>query len=134
MGTSGGRQGWYGVGTDLRPGLGVGYLPGNLTIVPGGQTEWGKQRAQELEADVTQNRPARHSQTRGEFPEHGFFSTRSSKGHRGGSPRTEGGRGKGQSARAREGCCGPPLGRQGPEAVTFQPTSLEITKLVLKIN
>lgn len=53
-------------------------VPWNLTIIPGGQSEWGKQRAQELVADVAQNMPARHSQTRGEFHEHGFFSTRSS--------------------------------------------------------
>lgn len=40
------------------------------------------QRAQELVADVTQNMPGRHSQTREEFQVQGVFSTRSSKGHR----------------------------------------------------
>lgn len=76
-------------------GCGSGDLPWNLTIFPAGQTECGEQRAQELVADVTQNVPARHSQTREEFHEHGCFSTRSSKGHREGSQRTGGERGKG---------------------------------------
>lgn len=53
-----------------------GDSPWNLTTFPGGQTEWGKQRAQELTADVPQNMPARHSHTPEEFHEHGFFSTR----------------------------------------------------------
>ena len=47
--------------------------------------EWKMQRAQVLVADVAQNMPVRHSQTREEFPEHGTFSTRSSKGHKEGS-------------------------------------------------
>lgn len=51
-------------------------VPWNLTTFPGGQTEWGKQRAQELTADVPQNMPARHSHRPEEFHEHGFFSTR----------------------------------------------------------
>ena len=72
-----------------------GHLPGNLTTFPAGQAECGEQRAHELVAVVLQNMPGWHSQTRGEFSEHGFFSTRSSKGHREGSQRTEAGLGKG---------------------------------------
>lgn len=40
------------------------------------------QRAQELEADVAQNMPGRHSQTREEFHMQGVFSTRWSAGQR----------------------------------------------------
>lgn len=40
------------------------------------------QRAQELEADVAQNMPGRHSQTREEFHMQGVFSTRWSEGQR----------------------------------------------------
>lgn len=83
----GGRSGCGGdthpqilISTDHGPGR-WGYSPCNLTTIPAGQTEWGMQRAQELTTDVPQNMPARHSQMRKEFLEHGFFSTRS-KGHR----------------------------------------------------
>lgn len=73
-------------GTDGSPLVGgADSLPWGLVTVPGGQLERGVQRAQELVADVVQNMPDRHSQTREEFHVHGVFSTRSSKGHREGS-------------------------------------------------
>lgn len=84
---------WGGISTDRGPGR-WGYSPCNLTTSPAGQTEWGMQRAQELTTDVPQNMPARHSQTREEFREHGFFSTRS-KGHRERSLGTQEGEGRG---------------------------------------
>lgn len=132
----GGQGGEGSLGTGLGPGLRVGYLPWNLTIIPVGQAEWREQRAQELAAVVTQNMPARHSQTREEFREHGFFSTRLSKGHREGSQRTGGGRGRGSRgpppsprdspARERGGCCGFQLGRADGTLSLFFQSVLEM--------
>lgn len=51
--------------------------PWSLVAILGGQMGRGTQWAQELMADVAQNRPGRHSQTLEEFHVHGVFSTRS---------------------------------------------------------
>lgn len=70
------QSGWAsgGGGSWVAP---LSAVPWGLVTVPGGQLERGVQRAQELVADVVQNMPDRHSQTREEFHVHGVFSTRS---------------------------------------------------------
>lgn len=55
---------------------GVRCLPGHAVTPLGGTTGQATQRAQEFLADVAQNMPGRHSQTREEFHVQGVFSTR----------------------------------------------------------